>query len=223
MLRFAFLVAFLAAVVGATSAQAQQADTTAADTTATDTTAAIDTTADRVGAVADSTMRVRADALMADALVVDSLAADTVATGPGSAAYRRTQAKEAAQAAAADWLALIGAGAFEESWAAADSTLRAGISQEDWADQGIRARHQLDTLRARRLTRAQYRDSTAHLGGHPVVTLRYASEYARGRAREAVITTKRDTAWTVAGYRVVSARGDSLQVRPDTTRRASAP
>jgi hypothetical protein len=223
MLRFAFLAALLIAVVGGPPAQAQQADTTITDTSATDTTT-LDTTTDRVAdstgagvdsvrAVADSTMRARAD----------SVAADTVATGPGSAAYRRTQAKQAAQAAAEDWLALIGDGAFEESWAAADSTLRAGISQEDWADQGIRARHQLDTLRARRLTRAQYRDSTAQLGGHPVVTLQYASEYARGRAREAVVTTKRDTAWTVAGYRVVAARGDSLQVRPDTTRRASAP
>ncbi|MEF8795656.1 MAG: DUF4019 domain-containing protein [Salinivenus sp.] len=227
MLRFAFLAALLIAVVGGLPAQAQQADTTITDTTATDTTT-LDTTADRVadstGVGADSTMRARADSLAAD-----SLAADTVATGPGSAAYRRTQAKQAAQTAAEDWLALLGAGAFEESWAAADSTLRAGISQEDWADQGIRARHRLDTLRARRLTRAQYRDSTTQLGGgHPVVTLQYASEYARGRAREAVITTKRDTAWTVAGYRVVSARGDSLQVRPDTTRRdttrrASAP
>jgi len=228
MLRFAFLAALLIAVAGGPPAQAQQADTTITDTSATDTTA-LDPTADRVAdstgagadsvrAVADSTMRARADSVAAD-----SLAADTVATGPGSAAYRRTQAKQAAQTAAEDWLALIGDGAFEESWAAADSTLRAGISQEDWADQGIRARHQLDTLRARRLTRAQYRDSTAQLGGHPVVTLQYASEYARGRAREAVITTKRDTAWTVAGYRVVSARGDSLQVRPDTTRRASAP
>jgi len=217
MLRFAFLAALLIAVAGGPPAQAQQADTTITDTTATDTTA-LDPTADRVadstGAGTDTTMRARAD----------SVAADTVATGPGSGAYRRMQAKQAAQTAAEDWLALIGAGAFEESWAAADSTLRAGISQEEWADQGIRARHQLDTLRARRLTRAQYRDSTAQLGGgHPVVTLQYASEYARGRAREAVVTTKRDTAWTVAGYRVVAARGDSLQVRPDTTRRASAP
>ena len=217
MLRFAFLAALLIAVAGGPPAQAQQADTTITDTSATDTTA-LNPTADRVadstGAGADSTMRARAD----------SVAADTVATGPGSAAYRRMQARRAAQTAAEDWLALIGAGAFEESWAAADSTLRAGISQEDWVDQGIRARHQLDTLRARRLTRAQYRDSTAQVGGgHPVVTLRYASEYARGRAREAVVTTKRDTAWTVAGYRVVAARGDSLQVRPDTTRRASAP
>ena len=222
MLRFAFLAALLIAVAGGPPAQAQQADTTITDTSATDTTA-LNPTADRVadstGAGADSTMRARADSVAAD-----SFAADTVATGPGSAAYRRTQAKQAAQTAAEDWLALIGAGAFEESWAAADSTLRAGISQEDWVDQGIRARHQLDTLRARRLTRAQYRDSTAQVGGgHPVVTLRYASEYARGRAREAVVTTKRDTAWTVAGYRVVAARGDSLQVRPDTTRRASAP
>ncbi|MFB6249585.1 MAG: DUF4019 domain-containing protein [Salinibacter sp.] len=225
MPRFALLAALLAAAVGGTSIQAQPVDTTNtadADTTTLAPSAADTTTgaaADSGKTVADSTVRAWADLVATDSLVAYSLVVDTAATGPGSAAYRRTQAKEAAQTAAAEWLALIGAGAFEESWAAADSTLRAGISREDWADQGIRARSRLDTLRARRLVRAQYRDSTAQLGGgHPVVVLRYASEYAKGRAREAVITTKRDTAWAVVGYRVVSARGDSLQVRPDTTR-----
>jgi hypothetical protein len=221
MSRFALLAALLlVAAPGGTPAQAQQADTVATDTTVTDTTARqpADTTAtaaDSAEVAAGRTTQARADSVAAD-----SLAADSVATGPGTATSRRTQATEAARAAAEEWLVLIGAGAFEESWAAADSTLRAGISQEDWADQGIRARYRLDTLRARRLTRAQYRDSTAQIGGgHPVVILQYASEYAKGRAREAVITTKRDTAWAVAGYRVVSARGDSLRVRPDTTER----
>jgi hypothetical protein len=197
MLRFALLAALLL-VVGGTPAQAQPADTTASGTTTVDTTA--DRPADPSGAAPDS-----------------------VATGPGPAANRRAQATAAARTAAEEWLALIGAGAFEESWAAADPTLRARISREDWADQGLRAQYRLDTLRARRLTRAQYRASAAQLGGRPAVILRYAAEYAKGRAREAVITTKRDTAWAVAGYRVVSARGDSLRVRPDTTQGPSAP
>ena len=138
--------------------------------------------------------------------------------GVDSAAIRNKRARATARRAAEEWLTLIDGGDFEGSWAAADSTLRAGISREDWADQGIRARVWLDSLRTRRLQRAQYRDSTAQIaGGHPVVILEYASEYAKGQAREAVITTKRDTAWAVAGYRVVSARGDSLQVRADTT------
>jgi len=150
----------------------------------------------------------------ADTLAADSLAADT--TSGDSLAIRKKRARQAARTAAEEWLALIDDGDFEASWTAADSTLRAGISQEEWADQGIRARVWLDTLHVRRLQRAQYRDSAAQIsGGHPVVILEYASEYAKGRAREAVITTNRDTAWAVAGYRVVSARGDSL--RADTT------
>jgi len=157
-----------------------------------------------------------------DTPAADSLSADTPTAERPS--RQRTQARQAAQTAAEEWLALIDGGDFEGSWTAADSTLRAGISQEDWADQGIRARVWLDTLHVRRLQRAQYRDSTSRIsGGHPVVILEYASEYAKGQAREAVITTKRDTAWAVAGYRVVSARGDSLQVRTDTTQAASSP
>lgn len=160
------------------------------------------------------------DTVATDTTAADSRAADTLSGN--STAPRRTRARRAARAAAEEWLALIDRKDFEGSWAAADSTLRAGISQEDWADQGIRARAWLDTLHVRRLQRVQYRDSTAQIpGGHPVVILQYASEYAKGRAREAVITTKRDTAWAVAGYRVVSARGDSLQA--DTTQAVSSP
>lgn len=215
MLRFALPAALLvlAALLGSSPARAQPADTTAApDST---TAPAADTTGpatDRPRAAADSVAR------------ADTLAADTTATGPGSAAYRRRQARQAAQTAAEKWLALIDAGAFADGWTAADSTLRAGLTREDWENQGIRARYRLDTLRARRLARAQYRDSTAQIaGGHPVVILQYAAEYAKGPAWEAVITTKRDTAWGVAGYRVVSARGDSLRVRPDTTQQAPTP
>jgi len=167
----------------------------------------------------------QADTTAADTAATDTLAADSLADDPqavDSTAPRRARARRAARTAAEEWLALIDRKDFEGSWTAADSTLRAGIAQEDWADQSIRARAWLDTLRARRLQRVQYRDSTAQIpGGHPVVILQYASEYAKGRVREAVITTKRDTAWAVAGYRVVSARGDRLQA--DTTQAAPSP
>jgi len=207
-----FAVLLWALLLGPLPAPAQQADTTAADPTA----------GDPLRAPADSAAQARADSLAADTLAADSLAADSLVAdtaGVDSTALRKRRAREAARTAAEEWLTLIDDGDFEESWAAADSALRARISRADWADQGIRARVWLDTLRTRRLRRAQYRDSTARLpGGHPVVLLEYASEYATGQAREAVITTKRDTTWAVAGYRVVSARGDSLQVRADTTR-----
>ena len=203
---FASLAVFvLTFVAGSLSVHAQQVDTAAADTAATD----------PLQAPTDSVGPSRADTLAADSLSADTPAAERTSE-------RRKEARQAAQTAAEEWLALIDGGDFEESWTAADSTLRAGISQEDWADQGIRSRVWLDTLHTRRLQRAQYRESTSQIpGGHPVVILEYASEYAKGPAREAVITTKRDTAWAVAGYRVVSARGDSLQA--DTTQAASSP
>jgi len=216
-----FAVLVLALLLSPLSALAQQADTTAAGPAADSLQAPADSAAQAPADSAvqvpdDSTAQARADSLAADTLAADSLVADTA--GVDSTALRKKRAREAAQTAADEWLTRIDGGDFDGSWAAADSTLRAGISQEDWADQGIRARAWLDTLRTRRLQRAQYRDSTAQLpGGHPVVILEYASEYAKGPAREAVITTKRDTTWAVAGYRVVSARGDSLQVRADTT------
>jgi hypothetical protein len=213
----------VALLCGTTPLYAQEADTTA-DAPAPDT-AAVDTTTPTALA-ADS---VRADTLAADTLAADTLAADTLAADTAAARAdslaalrrqrrraRRKAAQQQARTAAEEWLALTDAGDFGASWEAADSTLQAGISRDDWIDQGRRVRSRLDTIRARRLTRSTYRDSTARLpGAGPVVLLQYTAETARGSILEAVVTTKRDTTWTVAGYRVVPASAaDSARAAP---------
>lgn len=142
----------------------------------------------------------------------------TAAQADSAARARRQRAKDSARAAAEDWLSLTDAGEFGRSWDEADSTLQAGVGREVWIDQGRRARYRLDTLQSRRLTTAQYRDSTIRLpGASPVVILQYTSEFGGGSVLEAVVTTQRDTAWTVAGYRVVPAPSDSVAVPPDST------
>jgi hypothetical protein len=203
----------VALLCGTTPLYAQEADTTA-DAPAPDT-AAVDTT---------TPTALAADSLRADTLAADTLAADTATTRADSLAAlrrqrrraRRRAAQQQARAAAEEWLALTDAGDFEASWEAADSTLQAGISRDDWIDQGRRVRGRLDTIRARRLTRSTYRDSTARLpGAGPVVLLQYSAETARGAILEAVVTTRRDTTWTVAGYRVVPASAaDSTRAAP---------
>lgn len=174
MTRTALPVLFLLPLLIWTApSHAQQADSTAADTT-----------------------RQVADVQQGPA---DTATADTM-----SVADRRRRAEQAAQTAAEEWLALVDAGDFYESWEAADSTFQARLSQEDWVKQGIQARSQLDSLRSRELSRVRYTESMPQIpGGQPVVLLRYATEYATGATLEAVITTKRDTAWKVVGYRMV--------------------
>ncbi len=141
----------------------------------------------------------------------------TAAQADSVARARQQRATDSARAAAEDWLSLTDAGHFDRSWDAADSTLQAGVERESWIDQGRRARARLDTLQSRQLIKTQYRDSTDQRpGGPPVVLLQYASEFGSGSVLEAVVTTHRDTTWTVAGYRVVPAP-DSVLVQPDST------
>jgi len=142
--------------------------------------------------------------------------ASSMTTAPTDSAAR-ARATESAHATAEDWLSLTDAGAFGQSWDEADSTLQATIGREDWIDQGRRARSRFDSLRSRRLLKTQYRDAAALLpGGRPVVLLQYASTFGGGPVLEAVITTYRDTTWTVAGYRVVPAPSDSTVVPADS-------
>jgi hypothetical protein len=191
---------------------AQQADTSATDTTAADTTRpspVVDTT--RTLAAMDS---LAAGILPNDRLAVDPLAADTAL----SADARRERARERARTAAEAWLSLIDEGAFNTSWDEAAASLRDSVSRAAWRKQGAQARPPLDSLTSRQLTRAEYRDSTTHIpGSSPVIALQYYTRFGDRSALEAVITTKPDTSWQVAGYRRVRAPADSAFVPADST------
>jgi hypothetical protein len=243
MPRIAQIVAalLLCTCVGPGVLHAQEADTTTVDTTVTDTTAAAPDTTDRdTAAVTDAasdttavdTTRTataaaptRTDSLQAARR--DSIAArqdSILAARRDSVAAFEDAAATAARSAAEEWLALTDAGKFDESWRAADSTLQNGISREEWIDQGRRVRGRLDSVRTRRFVRAQYRDSTGLLpGGRPVVLLKYRTEFDRGTTLEAVVTTKPDTTWKVAGYRVVVAPPKPDSMSADTTRTDTLP
>lgn len=224
-------------------AQAQEVDTSATDTSnvaapapdTTETPSADTTTAEtpptdtiQAAAEADTT----AGTPPADSMTADSVttAADSVTTAADSIAAalplpseeKGAQAAKQAQAAAASWLSLTDAGQFGQSWEAAAATLQEHVSRAEWTKQGDRARSRLDTLLSRTLTRVQYRDSTTQLStGGPVVALQYRSQFKGGSVLEAVVTTKQNDAWKVAGYRIVpapkTAPPDSTAPDADTT------
>lgn len=224
---------FLLLVLGAAPLHAQEADSLAADTTVADTMATDTTTADTMAAetappkttVQDTgyvpivdTIRTATDTIQvpADSVISDSLAAirDSIWARRDSMQARRDSIRatrtQKARAMAESWLETTDDGRFDESWDVADSTLQARISRDDWVDQGRRARNRLDTMRSRTLTHTAYRDSMARVpGADPVVLLQYATTFDRGDMLEALVTTRRDTTWKVAGYRVVPV--------PDTT------
>lgn len=214
-------------------AHAQQADTSATDMSATDTTEAappaVDTarTASTDTAAADTAMTDTATADTAQAATApDTLAADTLSAADTaavdtalSAEARRERAEERAQAAAEAWLSLTDDGQFGESWDEAAASLQSSVSRKVWQERGAQARDSLRSLTDRTLTRTEYRDSTARLpGGTPVVALQYRTEFEGQTALEAVITTKEDAGWKVAGYRAVPIPADSAQAPSDSVR-----
>ena len=219
----------LAFLLGAAPLYAQEADTTAADTTAAGAPAADTTVTDTTVTDTMTTEAARSDTATVDTAAArrqarrkarrrtkaDSLADQMrrrVRTERDSLVERQKAATAAARTAAENWLALTDDGQFDESWRAADSTLRARIDRELWIDQGRRVRSRLDTVRSRLLTKTEYRASTSLVpGDRPVVLLQYTTTFDRGKTLEALVTTKRDTTWKVAGYRVVAAPA------PDTT------
>lgn len=203
---------------------AADADTTTADTLAADTTMADtgqgaqpDTAAATELAPADTARgAATADTLTADTLAADTTAlADTTTQKTLSPAERRARATDRARTVAASWLALTDAGKFGESWDAAAPTLQNGISRDQWIERGNRVRARLRARTNRELVRTQYRDSTRQIpGGRPVVSLQYETQYENQAVLEAVITTRHEDGWGVAGYRVVP------NPEPDSTRAA---
>lgn len=209
-----------------------EADTSGVGETTADSPAADTTVADTTRMVEADTLRTRADSLQAarrDSIAArrDSIAArqdSILAARRDSVAAFRDAAEADARDAAEEWLALTDAGQFDESWYAADSTLQNGVAREEWIDQGRRVRGRLDSVRSRRLVRAQYRDSTGLLpGGRPVVLLKYETEFDRGTTLEAVVTTRPNTTWKVAGYRVVVAPPAADSTSVDTARTDTTP
>ena len=219
LLRSTCLVAVLV-FIGAAPLHAQEADTTEADAAVTDTTeadtmtteAARPDTTERDTTVLDSAAAARRARRQTRADSLKDRMSRLVTAQQKSVVRKQKTATTAARAAAERWLSLTDDGRFDESWQAADSTLQARISRELWIDQGRRVRSRLDTVRSRLLTKTEYRDSTSFVpGNQPVVLLQYTTTFDRGKTLEAVVTTKRDTIWKVAGYRVVAAPP------PDTT------
>lgn len=109
---------------------------------------------------------------------------------------------EAAGEAAAAWLELVDAGAYEESWEAAAGLFRRSISKEEWVRQLEAARTPLGALSARDRQREAYHTSLpgAPDGEYVIITYKTAFE-KKGSAAETVTPMRDpDGEWRVSGY-----------------------
>ena len=111
------------------------------------------------------------------------------------------QKERAADQAAGKWLALVDAGAWDESWRRAAALFKRQVNAAQWRAAVSAAREPLGSMISRKLVSATY---TTRLPGAPdgeYVVLQYQSEFRRKKfALETVTPMLDDGQWRVSGY-----------------------
>lgn len=112
------------------------------------------------------------------------------------------QAVVEARAAARQWLKLVDAGRYAESWDAAAKWFRREVPKEEWVRRLEELRRPMGAKTSRELDRARFQSSMrgAPLGEY--VFIEYRSSFENNEsARETVTPMKEDDGvWRVAGY-----------------------
>jgi hypothetical protein len=108
------------------------------------------------------------------------------------------------QKVAEDWLALIDAGKYEESWSKAHSLLKEKVSKEEWVAGATDMLGRLGELKSRKLKDATATRTLPEAPEGDYTILVYDSAYERlPAAVDTLITAKdKDGAWRVVGYTV---------------------
>ncbi|MCX8090940.1 MAG: DUF4019 domain-containing protein [Verrucomicrobiae bacterium] len=112
--------------------------------------------------------------------------------------------EKAAQAPAEEWLALVDAGQYTESWEQMAPHFRKEVGKRKWKTEIQKIRRPLGKLSERKLKAAEY---SRELPGAPegeYVVLRYDTSFEHRAAAEETVTLVlgQDLIWRVAGYAV---------------------
>jgi hypothetical protein len=131
--------------------------------------------------------------------VVAILAVSLIGLPPSGAAG---SPEEEAKAASKEWLALVDAGKYQESWEAAASFFKNAVTPETWHKQMVAFRQPLGKANSRKLTSARY---TKTLPGAPdgeYVVIRYQTSFANKKSAMETITPMldKDGKWRISGY-----------------------
>jgi len=133
--------------------------------------------------------------------LLGGLLALTALAAPVPAAAQDAQ-QVLVQAVARDWLALVDAGRYEDSWKAAGAKLRLSATAERWAEVVARGRAPFGQLVKRTVLQTRFTRTFPGVpeGDYAVVIYRVA--YAQRDDGEETVTLEReaDGAWRVIGY-----------------------
>ncbi|HYR57093.1 MAG TPA: DUF4019 domain-containing protein, partial [Chthoniobacteraceae bacterium] len=106
-----------------------------------------------------------------------------------------------AQAAAEQWLALVDAGKFDESWKDAASYFKGAVSQEQWKQAVGAVRTPLGGLVSRKLKSAKPAKSLPGAPDGDYVVIQFDTSFEHKKAAVETITPMLDNGqWKVSGY-----------------------
>lgn len=107
---------------------------------------------------------------------------------------------DAAKQVAQEWLALIDANKYQQSWSEAASILTSQVTAEQWAAQIQQVHGQLGAKESRALIAARYTDSLPNMPKGDYVIAQYEATYGGKATVETLTLMKDQDAWRVAGY-----------------------
>jgi len=110
--------------------------------------------------------------------------------------------KAAAVAAAREWLALVDAGKYPDSWDAAAELFRDSVPKGQWAQQLGGARAPLGKVVKRELRSRSYRTALPGAPDGEYVVLEYTTSFTgkKGAVETVTPALDRDGTWRVSGY-----------------------
>jgi hypothetical protein len=107
-----------------------------------------------------------------------------------------------AQKAATEWLALIDAVRYADSWTTAAATFKQAVTQDKWQEAVKTARDQIGPLKSRALKQATPAKDPPGAPAGEYVIFQYGSSFERSDAATETVSTVLDTdgTWRVVGY-----------------------
>lgn len=115
--------------------------------------------------------------------------------------YADKESEKAAQKSAEQWLGLVDAGNYDESWNQAAEIFREKVTKEAWNNDVSAVRGQTGKLKSRKLKSAQSTESLPNAPAGKYIILQYDSSFNAGPAVETVVLMEqKDNSWKVSGY-----------------------
>jgi hypothetical protein len=122
-------------------------------------------------------------------------------------AFAQEKSKQAAEKSAQQWLALVDAGKYGESWEQAAEFFKSAVTKDAWQQQVSSARSQTGKFKSRSLKSAEYTEILPNAPAGKYVVVQYDSSFDSGQWIEtAVLMEQKDGSWKISGYFVKPAK-----------------